>query len=77
MNNDSSAIANERYRASLIALRDALMKAVAARQACHDAGCKCGFPITTCSDRQIEREIEEDEWGSIVIEMLNKSPQLR
>ena len=77
MDGDNSPKAIKAYRASLAALKVAVMDAAAARQECHDKECGCSLRGNACPDRRIEAEFIDDEWGNIIIEMLNKSPKVR
>jgi hypothetical protein len=77
MDGDNSPKAIEAYRASLAALKKAVIDAVVARQECHDKECGCSLRGSDCPDRRIETEFIDDEWGNIIIEMLNKCPKVR
>jgi hypothetical protein len=77
MNESNSPKAIKAYQASLAALKVAVMNAAAARQKCHDEECGCSLRGNACPDRRIETEFIDDEWGNVIIEMLNKCPKVR
>jgi hypothetical protein len=77
MDGDNSPKAIKAYRASLAALKMAVIDAVVARQECHDKECGCSLRSGTCPDASIDTEFMEDELGYIILQMLNKCPKVR